>query len=273
MNNNDYQDMPCISSHWLIDMLQSPAHCYRRHLDPARAIEAPSDALRLGTLVHCLALTPKQFTQEFRVIAQDRRSRAGRAEWDWTTAQGWAPIRPGELDRARAIVAALKADPTARKLLAHGKKERTIIQPRQAGLLPLKARLDIHDEARRHVIELKTTWNLLAMVTAWEKYRYALSAAFYRDMVRGQHTTFIFVETKEPYNIAIEAISKEDLQDGERQWRTALELFDACWKLNQWPEMESTTPIEDEDPLMLPGTPLFHRARPRCELPVGELTL
>ena len=241
--------------------------------DPARTIDAPSDALRLGTLVHCLALTPRQFEREFRLIREDRRSRTGRAEWDWTTAQGWTPIRPAELDRAKAIVAALKAHATAKKLLAHGRKERTIIQPRPNGLLPLKARLDIHDEAHRHVIELKTTWNLLAMVTNWEKYRYALSAAFYRDMVRGQHTTFVFVETSAPYNIAIEEISKEDLQDGERQWRTALELFDTCWTLNQWPELERTAPIEDDDPLMLPGTPMFHRAGPRFEIPVGELTL
>jgi len=272
MNNADYQDMPCISSHWLIDLLVSPAHCYRRHLDPTRVIETPSDALRLGTLVHCLALTPKQFTQEFRVITQDRRSRTGRAEWEWTLCQGWTPIRPGELDRARAIVAALKADPTARKLLARGKKERTIIQPRAAGLLPLKARLDIHDEAHRHVIELKTTWNLDGIEAAMTRYRYPLSAAFYRDLVRGQHTTFVFVQTREPITLKVIEMSKADLQDGEMMWRTALEMFDTCWRLNQWPELEST-PIEDDDPLLLPGTPLFQRARPRCELPVGELTL
>lgn len=172
MNNTDYQDMPCISSHWLIDMLTSPAHCYRQHLDPNRPHEDPSDSLRLGTLVHCLALTPRQLEREFRVIHEDRRTRTGRAEWEWTTAQGWTPIRPGELDRARAIVAALKADPTARRLLAHGKKERTIIQPRAAGLLPLKARLDVHDEARRQIIELKTTWNLAGIQTAITRYRY-----------------------------------------------------------------------------------------------------
>ena len=273
MNNADYQDMPCISSHWLIDMLQSPAHCWRRHLDPARTIEPSSDALRLGTLVHCLALTPKQFTQEFRVITQDRRSRTGRAEWEWTTAQGWTPIRPAELDRAKAITAALKADPTARKLLRVGKKERTIVQPRAAGLLPLKARLDIHDEARRHVIELKTTWNLDSIEAAMTRYRYPLSAAFYRDLVRGQHTTFVFVQTREPITIKVIEMSHADLQDGRMMWQTALELFDTCWTLNQWPEMESAQTELDDDPLLLPGTPLFQRAGPRFDLPVGELTL
>jgi hypothetical protein len=34
MNNSDYQDLPAISSHWLIAMLDSPAACWRKYLDP-----------------------------------------------------------------------------------------------------------------------------------------------------------------------------------------------------------------------------------------------
>ena len=275
MNNADYQDMPCISSHWLIEMLNSPAACWRKYLDPQRPADAPTDALRLGTLVHCLALTPRQFEQEFRVIHEDRRSRVGRAEWDWTIAQGWTPIRPAELDKARAIVAALKADPTARRLLAHGKKERTIIQPRAEGLLPLKARLDVHDETRRQVVELKTTWNLDGIQTAMTRYRYPLSAAFYRDLVKGQSVIFVFVQTREPYRIEIIEMKPADLQDGARMWRTALERFDTCWRVNQWPEMEPTPDDQDDDPLMLP-LPFMttHTANHhRFEIPVGELAL
>ena len=39
MNNNDYQDLPAISSHWLIAMLDSPAACWRKYLDPQRPAE------------------------------------------------------------------------------------------------------------------------------------------------------------------------------------------------------------------------------------------
>lgn len=272
MNNQDYQNLPAISSHWLIEMLNSPAACWRKYIDPQRPIQEPTDALRLGTLVHCLALTPRQFEREFRVIHEDRRSRIGRAEWEWTTAQGWTPIRPAELDRARAIVAALQASPEARKLLRHGKKERTIIQPRQPGLLPLKGRLDIHHESKRQIIELKTTWNLDAIETAMTRYRYPLSAAFYRDLVRGQSVIFVFVQTREPIEVRIFEMSQADLQDGEMMWRTALEMFDTCWKLGQWPELEPTAPAEDDDPLMLSAL-AAPTARPRFEIPVGELAL
>lgn len=271
MNNRDYQNLQGISSHWLIAMLDSPAACWRKYLDPQRPAEEQTAALRLGTLVHCLALTPRQFEREFRVIREDRRSRNGRAEWEWTLAQGWTPIKPAELDQARAIVAALRANPEARKLLRHGKKERTIIQPRQAGLLPLKARIDVHDESHRQVVELKTTWNLAAAQATMERYRYPLSAAFYRNMVRGQSVVFVFVQTREPFEVAVMEMSRIQLQAGEMQWRTALEMFDMCWRRNEWPEAEPAAP--DDDPLLMDFVPAKAAARQRFELPVGELAL
>ena len=188
MNNNDYQDLPAISSHWLIAMLDSPAACWRKYLDPQRPAEEPINALRLGTLVHGLALTPRQFGREFIVADYERRSLAGRRAYAKLAATGLTIVKPAELDRARAraLVAALQASPEARKLLRGGQKERTIIRPRAGGLLPLKARLDVHQESHRQVIELKTTWNLAAAQATMERYRYPLSAAFYRDLVRGQ---------------------------------------------------------------------------------------
>ncbi len=270
ISNKDYQAYPAVSSHWLIDLLVSPAHCYRRHLDPARVIESSSDALRLGSLVHCLALTPRQFEREFRVLA-DRRTKAGQAEWAWTVAQGWTPIKPGELDKARAIAAALKAHKPANRLLIFGKKERTIIQPRPVGLLPLKARLDVHCEAKRLIVELKTTRDLGVIRASMERYRYPLSAAFYRDMVHGQATVFVFVQTTPPHDIEIMDFPHSKLEEGRDQWKTALRRFDDCWRRNDWPEAEPA-PEVDDDPLMLP-IPLFQRAGPRFDLSVGELAL
>ncbi len=269
MNHSDYQKLPGVSSHWLIAMLQSPAACWRKYLDPQRPAEEPSEAMRLGTLVHCLALTPDQFAQTFRVADYERRSLAGKARYAQWSETGLTLIKPAELDQALAVVAALRADPDARKLLRCGKKERTVIQPRQRGLLPLKARLDLHHEAKRQVVELKTTWNLAAVETAMERYRYELSGAFYRDMVRGHDVTFVFVQTCEPYEVLVMPMTRTQLQDGEMQWRTALEMFDTCWRLNQWPEAEPATP--DDDPLMVPFSPIL--APRRFEMPVGELAL
>lgn len=271
MNNNDYQNLSGISSHWLIAMLDSPAACWRKYLDPQRPAEEQTAALRLGTLVHGLALTPRQFEREFLVADYERRSVAGRQAYAELTATGLTVVKPAELDKARAIVAALQASPEARKLLRHGKKERTIIQPRARGLLLLKARLDIHHEAKRQVIELKTTWNLAAAQATMERYRYPLSAAFYRDLVKGQSVIFVFAQTAPPHGVAVIPMERQQLQAGREQWETALAHFDDCWRRNDWPEAEPDTP--DDDPLMMSFIPPKAAARQRFELPVGEMAL
>lgn len=273
MDNNNYQDLPGISSHWLKAMLDSPADCWRKYLDPQRPQQPPTDSLRLGTLVHCLALTPKQLEREFLVTDYERRSRAGKVCYAALAATGLTVIKPAELEHARALVAALKAHPSARKLLYGGKKERTIIQPRPRGLLPLKARLDIHHETRRGVVELKTTFDMKHFAARIERYRYPLSAAYYRDISRSTTVEFVVVQTREPYAVETFAMSREQLQQGREQWQTALERFDACWLKNHWPEAEKLpAPVEDDDPLLMNFMPR-NPNRQRFDLPLGELAL
>ena len=271
MNNNEYQDMPAISSHWLIAMLDSPRQCWEKYVNPQRPTQEPTDALRLGTLVHCLTLTPNQLDHEFLVTAYERRSHAGKARYAELTETGFTVIKPAELEKARALVATLKADPDARRLLKGGKKERMIIQPRARGLLPLKARLDIHHESQRQVVELKTTYSIRAVETAMEHYRYPLSAAFYRDLSKSLSVVLVFIQTREPFEVAVIPLDNAHLQDGREQWQSALSRFDQCWAANDWPDAAPTADLDD-DPMMIPFIPAAHSPR-RFELPVGELTL
>jgi hypothetical protein len=200
-----------------------------------------------------------------------RRTQAGRDEWNAVFSAGITPYRNDELDKARAIVAALQADPDARKLLRGGKKERTILQPRARGLLPIKARLDVHQETRRQVVELKTTRDLGVIRASINRYRYPLSAAFYRDITRSQSTIFIFVQTREPFEVETFEMDRVQLQEGREQWQTALHRFDECWRSGEWPEAPAPEP--DDDPLMMTFMPATKGNPPRFDLPVGELTL
>ena len=158
-------------------------------------------------------------------------------------------------------------------MLRGGKKERTIIQSRARGLLPLKARLDIHQEARRQVVELKTTYSIRAVETALERYRYPLSAAFYQDLVKGLSVILVFVQTRAPLEVAVIPLDNTQLQEGRAQWQAALRLFDACWQANAWPEADPIA-AEDDDPLLLNVLPAKATAnRRRFAVPLGELTL
>lgn len=272
MNNRDYQALLGISSHWLIELLISPSACYRKYLDPHRPAEKPTDHLRLGTLVHGLALTPRQFDREFLVADYERRSKIGKARYAELAARGLTVIRPAELEQARAIVAALHDHPDARKLLKGGKKERTIIQPRGGGLLPLKARLDLHQESKRQIVELKTTYSLPTVDTAMARYRYPLSAAFYQALAKSLSVLFVFVQTTPPYEVAVLDLPKAQLQAGRDQWQAALARFDACWMKNEWPDEKPAAPDLDDELFILPATTAAHTPR-RFDLPVGELAL
>lgn len=273
MNNNDYQEMPCISSHWLKDLLDSPAACHRNHLDPLRPAPKVSNAMKLGTLVHGLALTPLQFGEDFIIDASHRRRKAGKARHAALSATGLTVIHPAEFERAQLIVAALKAHPDARRWLAGGQKEKTVIQERERGLLPLKARLDVHHEARRQVVELKTIHGIEAIEKAIHQYRYALSAAFYAAISESLSVHFIFVETGEPYEVTVFEMPRLQLQEGREQWQSALSRFDDCWRRNEWPEAEPVAAAA-ADPLMMHFLPpKATTVWPRLALPLGELTL
>ncbi|MBZ4194827.1 MAG: PD-(D/E)XK nuclease-like domain-containing protein [Candidatus Contendobacter sp.] len=272
MSNATYQEMPCISSHWLKDMLDSPAECYRKHLDPQRQVQESTKAMQFGTLIHCLTLTPLQFSEEFIIESRHGRNQAKKARYAALAATGKIIITPDEFDRAQAIVTAMKADPEARQLLTGGKKEQTIIQERGPGLLPLKARIDLHHPDQRRVIELKTSYDLDKIKTTMQRYRYPLSAAFYRELAQALTVVFIFVQTREPFNVAVFELSPLALQEGREQFTTALHRFDECWLKNEWPEAEPVAPDLDDDPLMMNFIPL-NPNRQRYDLPVGELAL
>ena len=234
--------------------------------------------MQFGTLVHCLALTPLQLSDEFLIASYERRTKAGKARYTKLAATGKIIITPDEFERAQAIIAAIKTHPEVRLLLSGGKKEKTLIQERGRGLLPLKARLDIHHEHQRLVGELKTIHDINQIKTTMQRYRYPLSAAFYQELARALTVVFIFVQTREPFDIAVFDLLPLDLQEGREQWQSALQRFDQCWLKNEWPEAEPVTDMEPalanagDDPLMMNFMPM-NPNRQRFDLPVGELAL
>ena len=117
--------------------------------------------------------------------------------------------------------------------------------------MPLKARLDIHHENQRLVGELKTIHDINQIKTTMQRYRYPLSAAFYQELAQALTVVFIFVQTHEPFDIAVFELLPLDLQEGHEQWQSALQRFDQCWLKNEWPEAEPVTDMDD-DPLMMP---------------------
>ena len=105
-------------------MLDSPAECYRNHLDPQRPVKESTKAMQFGTLVHCLALTPLQLSDEFLIASYERRTKARKICYTELAATGKIIITPDEFERAQAIIAAMKAHPEARLLLSGARRNK-----------------------------------------------------------------------------------------------------------------------------------------------------
>jgi hypothetical protein len=238
MNNFEYQNMQCVSSHWLITVLKSPEKCWEKYLDPNRTIQESTDAMRFGTLLHLLLLTPKLFDDEVIISDFERKSKRGKELYNDLKSSGKTIIKPTELYRAKKIVQAFNMNSDAKKFLRYGTREKPFITPRGDSLLPLKARLDLFNKKKGLIVEFKTIYSLKAISSAMDKYNYLLSAAFYQHMSGGINVVFVFIETTEPYNVKIIELNREQLEYGHDQWRNGLKIFDKCWQSDYWPDDE-----------------------------------
>ena len=262
-SNRSYFRMPGVSSHALIEMWRSPLHCWARYVDPDRADEEPTAAMRFGTLVHALVLTPETFGEEFVLSdAINRRSQEGKAQYAALVESGQQVVTGQEYRAALEIVKAIRQHPVAGALFRVGEPEKILTVAREPHRLPLKGRLDWLNP-QPAIVELKTAADAskAGFLRAVYRHGYHLSAAYYRMLV-GQTTgtpeaaiphTFVVAETKYPYAVAVYPSSERLLAEGRDLWETNLAGFDECWMANDWPSY----PVESLEPSAASGGPRY----------------
>ena len=272
-SNQAYFRLPGVSSHALIAMQRSPLHCWATYVDPDRQDAEPTPALRFGTLVHALVLAPETFGAEF-VLAEaiNRRTTAGQAEHAALMDSGKRIITAKEYQAALAIVKAIQKHPVAGPLFKTGAPEQVLTVDREPPRLPLKGRLDWL-APQPAIVELKTATDAspAGFLRALYRHGYHLSAAYYRSLVsRVTGTpedaiphTYVVVETRDPFAVAVYSSSERLLAEGRDLWEAALARFDECWINREWPGY----PVETLEPSASPGS------GPRCAVEEGELEL
>jgi hypothetical protein len=250
MLNTEYQHLSGVSSHALKAMNVSPAHCWAKYLNPQRPeSQPPSSSIRIGSLVHCLMLTPDLYDREFVLYDHDnRRTKVGRERWAALEATGKTVVTQAEMETARTIQKSLLYRNRISRLLDAPLREHLIIKDRGPNRLPLKSRLDAYHPDAKCIVELKTVRSLEFINVALTKYGYLLSAAFYMTVADADDFIFIFVETSEPFTAVTLEMTHEQQLIGFLEFQEALKRFDECWQNNDWPD---TCPIDD-DPLMMP---------------------
>ncbi|HRZ05624.1 MAG TPA: PD-(D/E)XK nuclease-like domain-containing protein [Candidatus Competibacteraceae bacterium] len=273
LSNRSYFQMPGVSSHALIEIARTPLHCWAKYLDPDRPDEEPTAAMRFGTLVHALVLAPETFSAAFFLAdAINRRTNAGKAEHAVLRESGQQAITPKEYRAALEIVKAIQRHPVAGTLFKAGEPEKVLTVAREPHRLPLKGRLDWLNP-QPAIVELKTASDASreGFLRAVYRHGYHLSAAYYRMLV-GRATgtpetdiphTFVVVEPKPPYAVAVYPTSEGVLAEGRDLWETNLARFDDCWTSQDWPSY----PVESLKPSSGMGSGL------RLEIEEGELEL
>jgi exodeoxyribonuclease VIII len=210
----------------------------------------------LGTATHSLILEPHKLPFIRKPAGLDRRTKAGKEEYDaLLVAAGGLPIfDQDDADRLERIRDAVYAHTAANNLLNAVKHVEMAITWRDyAANVPCKALLDGYFDGC--VIDLKTTQDAspAGFMRAIAKYQYHLQVAQYLNGARFYRPglvdfLFIAVETAAPFAVGVYRLSTEAISFGQDMMERAADIYSRCLFSNEWPAYKQG--IEE---LELPG--------------------
>jgi PDDEXK-like domain of unknown function (DUF3799) len=173
--------------------------------------------------------------------------------------EGKVPLRPSDYDAAVAMATAVHDHPLARKLLAAGQPERTLIWRDQATGVLCRAKADwLRPDG---IVDLKTTESAApdALSKAAHNHGYAIQAPFYLrgfraldvDRAIGPVPFFVHVavEKEPPYLVHVNQLTERAIAWGDRQVSAALEIYRDCTASGIWPGY----PLDEITDIDLPG--------------------
>lgn len=226
MPAKEYFARPEISRSELVSLLESPAKFPWNRAHPITA----TPAMQLGSLVHALTLTPREFDAEYLVSEESsRRTKGWKADVDLAEQTGRECVLTRDMGIAEHIAEAAQAAFPA--ILEACQKEVAIIATHAETGIRVKARLDLlHSE---YVADLKTTKaaDRSSFQRSVGNFRYDIQAAFYGDIAGAlaglEHLPFLFacVETEEPYMTAEWDLDEDWIEHGRADYERALGLF------------------------------------------------
>ena len=230
LTNDEYRQQRGISKSDLDLIHQSPAL-----LEWAR--NAPSDgseAVDLGTHVHCAVLEPDVFAGTYRKAPAGRSTQADRARFDAFMASckssGKIALEADTYDMVIAMRDSVLAHPTARELLTSpGVSESSIFGELEG--VRVKCRPDRIAEGRHILVDVKKVDDIRHIARSIQEFRYYVQASFYSDIYEqwtGHKPRFIFVAVGERRSIGrhpvrVFELDQSDIEDGRQEYMEDLE--------------------------------------------------
>lgn len=169
-------------------------------------------------------------------------------------AEGFTPVLPDEMERVRAMEAAVRTHPVAGALFRSGRPEVSLFFKDAASGVGLRARLDWVDMERggRAVMtDLKsigTGVDLDNIERAIFDYGYHVASVQYKEAamalgLAGEDavSTLVFVCKEPPHLVRVVQVPHLALKVGRAKRRAAIDLFKQCTESGRWPGYDEVT--------------------------------
>jgi len=254
-NEEYHEDISHVSSSMLKSLLDSPRIFEGKHIT-GTIKESQAKHFVIGRAVHCLALEPQFFNQQFAIApCNDRRLKPFKS-WAATQEAEKQLLTKDEGAHVIAAVKSLGSHPTFGSCMASGgvveQSHRWVDE--DAGGVPCRFRPDKLCLNTRIVLDLKT-------VETCSAYRFQKNAADFWYDVQAAHyeagavecygdvawyVLFAVVEVKPPYRMRIFKLSDDDLEAG-RVWRDhAMQEYARRTLEDDWADRDETNIIPTE---------------------------
>lgn len=229
---------------------RSPRDYWWCYIEGHKAAE--SEAMRLGTAMHCAVLEPRRWDELIAVAPKcDRRTTAGKAAYAaWEpTAQGKTIVSAADAAQIMAGAEQVLTHPIVADLLRGAEIEKEISWTDRATGVKCRGRPDAIGADGRVLFELKkiapkpgdTLESCFQRQV--QSMRYDVQLAFYRDGLAEmgrpvEAAIWCVVEENDPYLVALYAQEPSDIEGARFAYRHDLELFKACCQSGKWPGLE-----------------------------------
>jgi hypothetical protein len=258
---SDYYKIDAVSNSMLSLLKRSPWTFYKTYVtqDPAEKMESEeTDAMRLGSAVHMLALEPEKFGAEYLVLdgpinpttenVYGRESKKFKAwlEESASLSEGRTILIREEFAESHAIAQSFQSHPEIAAIMAS--RAEKFFELESFGratvgsyTIPLKCKLDFVCPELKLIVDLKSSQDPSEYDWSWSagKLGYHRQAAMYIDMMElryGERFGFLFgaVRSKKPYDSHVYRLGEKSINKGREEYMRLIEQYAERKQSGDW---------------------------------------